>query len=103
MAEITTLQALFDWIIRIGAMLLAFNIVERAPLPYSAEVRRYAAFAVGAVIGLLAWGLGIEFGYIQQPVPDWHAWVESAAAVVLTIVIGAQVVHARTVLSKPKV
>lgn len=98
--SITTLNALLDWVIRLGAMLLAFWFTERIAWPEDAEARRYVAFVVAAVIGLAAWYIGIEFGYIEKPPADWHAWVESGAAVVLTIVLGAQVVHARAVLSK---
>ncbi len=98
--SITTLNALLDWVVRVGAMLLAFGITERVQWPVGAEARRYFSFLVAAVIGLAAWYIGIEFGYIEKPPADWHAWVESGAAMVLTIVLGSQVAHARAVLSK---
>lgn len=100
--EVTTLQTLIDWIIRVGAMWLAYYIMTKIDLDIDAEFKRYVSFGIGAVIGLLAWGVGIEFGYIQQPGPDWHAWAESATAVVLTIILGAQVAHARFQLSQGK-
>ena len=100
MENITTLQLLLDWIARFGAMLLAYEIVRRIDWPADCELRRYFSFLIAAAIGLAAWGIGIEFGYILHPGPDWHEWVESAVAIVLTIIVGAQVVHARAVLSK---
>ncbi len=99
MENITTLKLLLDWIARVGAILLAYEIVERTNWPANSELRRYFSFLVAAGIGLGAWGIGIEFGYILRPDPDWHAWVESAVAIVLTIIVGAQVIHARAVLS----
>ena len=95
MEQITTLQAAVDWIIRIGAMVLAYRITEAIKYPLGSEQRRYLSFAIGAALGLAAWGVGLEFGYIATPTGDWHAWVEAAAGVVLTIVLGSQVVHAR--------
>jgi hypothetical protein len=97
---VTTLQTLLDWVVRVGAMYLAFEITERLAWPGNSELRRYVAFAIAAVVGLAAWGVGIEFGYIAAPEPDWHCWIESATGVVLTIVLGAQVAHARVVLSE---
>lgn len=98
--EITTLETLLDWVIRLGAMLLAYEIVERINWPADSELRRYFSYLTGAVIGLAAWGVGIEFGYIEKPPMDWHAWIEGAFSVVLTIILGAQVIHARVVLSR---
>lgn len=100
MENVTTLKALLDWVIRLGAMSLAFWITERLDWPEDAELRRYGSFVIAALIGLVAWEIGITFGYIDTPAPDWRAWVESGAAVVLTIVLGSQVVHARFVLSQ---
>lgn len=100
MESVTTLQTLIDWLMRVGAMYLAFWLTERLAWPENSEVRRYVSFVIAAVIGLCAWLLGIEFGYITQPAPDWHAWVESAVGVVLIIVVGSQVAHARVVLSQ---
>lgn len=100
MENVTTLKALLDWVIRLGAMYLAFWITERIAWPEDAEARRYVAFVIAGVVGLAAWGVGIEFGYIEKPPADWHKWVESGSAVVLTIVLGSQVAHARAVLSK---
>lgn len=99
MESITTLNALLDWVIRLGAMLLAFWMTERIAWPEDAEARRYVSFVIAAIVGLAAWGVGIEFGYIEKPPADWHRWIESGAAVVLTIVLGSQIAHARAVLS----
>jgi hypothetical protein len=100
MENITTLEALLDWCIRFLAMYLAFEITKRIAWPPDSEMRRYFSFLVAVILGLIAWGVGIEFGYIAKPIADWHAWVESATAIALTIIVGEQVVHARVVLSQ---
>lgn len=99
MEGVTTLQTLLDWVIRLGAMYLAFRLTEWLDWPVDSEIRRYVAFTIASALGLCAWGVGIEFGYIAQPAADWHAWVEGAAGVVLTIILGAQITHARVILS----
>lgn len=98
--ELTTLNALVTYLTGAGAAALAFVLVEKIKWPDGEEPRRYFSFVVAAAIGLVAWGVGIEFRYIEQPVADWHAWVEGAAGLVLPIIIAAQVLHARVVLGK---
>ncbi len=103
MEDLSTLKALVDWLLRAGAAYLAFWLVEQMRddllVGLTPEQARYVSFVVAGLFGLLAWAIGLEFGYIERPVGDWHAWVEGGAGVVLTVVLGAQAVHGRARLS----
>lgn len=101
MEELNTLKAVVIWILQTGgAAYIAFWLTERFAWPPNEELRRYVSFLIAAVVGLVAWAFGMEMGYLDKPVGDWRVWVDTAGGVVLVVIIAAQALHGRLVLSK---
>ncbi len=101
MDGVNTFQQLLAYLVLGGgAGYVAFWLTERLAWPENAEPRRYVSFVVAAAIGLLAWLVEIEFGFVASPEGDWHAWINNGVTVALVVILSAQAIHGRVVLSR---
>ena len=88
----TTLKLLVEWTINLGAMRFAVWLVDVLKVPeWPYDLKTYFGIFVAVVVGLAAWGVGLFMGYLPLPVPDSRQWIEGAAGVALTIIVGSQV------------
>ena len=78
-----------------GSAIVAYWLMEREIfLKYSAELRRYAALALSALLAWAAYGASIGMNYLDAPT-DWRGWLERLFAIGFVAVIGSQGAHGR--------
>jgi hypothetical protein len=82
------------WVLTPGAGVLAYWLMENVPalVNLDAKLKRFAAFGISALLGILAFLAMVGMGYEAVPV-DWRAWVEALFAVAAVAGGLSQVLH----------
>ena len=84
-----------------GASTLTYRIMEKVNWLASlqAEYKRYASWALTAVLVAVPFGIAVWFGYEPAPATGQH-WAEVLIPMILLAITAGQLVHARLALSK---
>ena len=108
-----TLREGLLWLMGAGAGVLAFWALYRLEtsvtprlawlrqrfLDLASEDKRYAAFALTALIAVCAYLLTLVMGYGTAPGP-WREWVEELFSVIAAAIVASQVAHGRVALRR---
>jgi len=89
------------WVLTPGAGVLAYWLMENVQflVDLEARLKRFVAFGLSAVLGILAFLAMVGMGYQAVPV-DWRAWVEALFGVAAVAGGLSQILHGLLKLRK---
>ena len=97
-----TIQEALQWVlVGGGAGWLAYAIIGWIPALENLkdDLKRYASFAMTAILACAGFGLEVVFGFEIAPI-SVQGWIEALFAVIAVAITVSQTIHAARVLAK---